>query len=91
MVAVGSAAEAAELISQAAELVAQPAGEFAEQVIDVDPELGEQSGITLGVYLVRQLLLRLVGLARVARRPEEVEDLLLVDLHDVPAFLIVLL
>lgn len=73
----------AELATEAAE---PAAAQLAEQVLRVDAELAEQVGVLVGVDLVRQLRLRLaggLGVAGVTAALEELDDLLLVDLHDV--------
>jgi hypothetical protein len=65
---------------------AQAAGELPHQLLGVDTELVEHSGIRVGVDLVGELGLGLGGLVVVATVLEHVDDLLLVDLHGDASF-----
>src|SRR3954451_17898909 len=65
-----------------AELVSDSTtAELADQVLRVDAELRQQAGVLLGVDLVRQLALGLARLVVVVARAQQLEDLLLRDLH----------
>src|SRR6187551_605686 len=65
-----------------AQLVADAAAaDLADQVLRVDAVLLEQTGVLVGVDLVRQLALGLTRLVVVAARAQELEDLVLGDLH----------
>src|SRR4051794_18062882 len=67
-----------------AELAAQPAtaaAEGAEKVARVEAELLQDAGVLLRVDLVGQLAVRLRRLVLLAARAQQLEDLLLGDLH----------
>jgi hypothetical protein len=56
-------------------------GTAAEKLLWVDPEAAQQISVLFGVDRVRQFLVGLGRLRMVAPLPEQVDDLLLVDLH----------
>jgi len=53
----------------------------AQQVLGVDAVLGQQVPVALGIDLVRQLALRLIGLSAADPVADELDDLLLGNLH----------
>jgi hypothetical protein len=63
--------------SEARDLPAEPP----EQVLGVDAELREQARVALGVDLIRELPICLVGLALISSLAQQLEDLFLRYLH----------
>ncbi len=57
------------------------AAELGQHVLWLEPELLQQAGVALGIDLVGQLLLRVLGLVGLPLLVEHVEDLVLGDLH----------
>src|ERR671916_633166 len=64
----------------------QVAAELRQHVLRLEPELLEQPAVALGVDLVGQLLLGLAGLVLVAVLADEVQHLVLGDLHATSPF-----
>lgn len=67
-------------ISSASE-TAKAARQFADQVLWVDAQLTEHALVFVGVDLVGQFLLGLVGFVVISLALEVIEDLLLINLH----------
>src|SRR3712207_5791863 len=85
--AAGPGRTCATTVSAAAEQAAQPAAtpaELADQVHGREAQLLEDAGVLVGVDGARQLLVGLLRLGVVALVAEELEDLVLVDLHARP-------
>jgi hypothetical protein len=74
------------LEAQSSQFVPEAAGKLPQQIGGVDAQLGQESGMLVGVHLVRQLGLGLGCLVIVSLVPEELEDLGLVDLHGILLF-----
>ena len=62
-----------------AELVADAAGQLGGQLLRVDADLREQVGVLLGVDLVGELAIGLVGLVVLAAVAQQLDDLVLVS------------
>src|SRR4051812_14457461 len=81
-----AAVSAAPAARSEAELVAQPAEATSaarelQQLARIEAELRQQALVALRVHLVRQLLLRLLRLVVLAALAQQLQDLVLGDLH----------